>query len=283
MRKILVPTDFSDNAYHALRYAMHLFKNEPCTFYLLNAYAKETSILAVPLLKQTNTKLSQTVRQSVKHNLDQVREIAKKEGINPKHTFKTLPIADTLLNAIGKTVLDNSIQYIFMGTKGTTGLKTVFFGSNTVKVISKINFCPLIAVPMEFEIDTPKEIVFATGFEHVYDTYELNPMITLAKIWNAKIHVLHLIAGNGETKTEATARKVIEDRLKDIQHDILEVTKSNKISTEIEKITALNPAIGMVVIINYWHSFLEKLTHESVIKNITFNTKVPLLVLHLPD
>lgn len=283
MRTILVPTDFSNNAYHALRYAMHIFQNEACNFYILHAYSKNTSILNIPLITPSNSKLNKTLEQSVKQNLEQVITTAKAEDTNPKHTFKALPVADSLLNAIGKNVLDRSVQYIFMGTKGATGLKSVFFGSNTVSVISKITFCPLVAVPSEYKIETPKEILFATGFEHIYDTYELNPMIKMAKICNSKIQVLHLIAGEKETKTEFKARKVIEERLKEVQHDILELTKTDKISTEIEKITSQHQAIGMIVLINYWHSFLEKLTHESVIKNLAFKTSLPLMVLHLPE
>ena len=38
MKKILLPTDFSDSAWNAITYAMDFFKNEVCTFYLLHAY-----------------------------------------------------------------------------------------------------------------------------------------------------------------------------------------------------------------------------------------------------
>ncbi len=38
MKNILLPTDFSDNAYNALRYAAELYKEEDCTFFLLNTY-----------------------------------------------------------------------------------------------------------------------------------------------------------------------------------------------------------------------------------------------------
>ncbi len=282
MKTILVPTDFSDNAYHALRYAMHIFQNEACTFYLLHAYVKDTNILNIPLTRPSSI-INKTKHHTVEQNLYQVVTKATSADTKPKHIFKVLPIADTLLNAIGKTVLDENVQYIFMGTKGATGLKSVFFGSNTVNVISNITFCPLIAVPSEYKIDTPTEILFATGFEHVYDTYELNPMIKIAKICHSKIQVLHIISSEKQTKTESKARKLIQERLKEVPHGILEIDKTDKISTEIEKIASHNQAIGMVVLINYWHSFLEKLTHESVIKNIAFKTSLPLMVLHLPE
>ena len=38
MKTILLPTDYSENAWNAIAYALNLFKNETCTFYLLNTY-----------------------------------------------------------------------------------------------------------------------------------------------------------------------------------------------------------------------------------------------------
>ena len=37
-KKILIPTDFSKNAWGAICYALELFKNEQCDIYILNCY-----------------------------------------------------------------------------------------------------------------------------------------------------------------------------------------------------------------------------------------------------
>ena len=39
MRKILIPTDFSDNAMNAIKYATELFKHGPTEIYLLHAFS----------------------------------------------------------------------------------------------------------------------------------------------------------------------------------------------------------------------------------------------------
>ncbi len=41
MRTILIPTDFSNNAMHAIEYALQLYKCERTNFYFLHAYADE--------------------------------------------------------------------------------------------------------------------------------------------------------------------------------------------------------------------------------------------------
>jgi len=41
MKNILIPTDFSSNADHAIAYAINIFKCERANFYFLHAYADE--------------------------------------------------------------------------------------------------------------------------------------------------------------------------------------------------------------------------------------------------
>lgn len=282
MINILVPTDFSDNAYHALCYTIYLFENEECTFYMLNAFQTGASSLESRRNKERKTRLFRITKEASERDLADLHKTIQLENNNSKHSFKTLAIPDSLINAIGKTVIDYNIFCIFMGTQGASGIKSVFLGSNTVKIISKIDFCPIVAIPADYGFDIPEEILFATGFEHVYEKYELQPMLLLAKLWDSKIRVLHLL-DNAHTPTpKETAKKVIAQRLQEVSFEIMEVIKKDKVSTEIEKIVAQNQLIGMVAIIDYWHSFLQKLTKEPVVKNMAFKTKVPLLVMHLP-
>ncbi len=50
-KRILIPTDFSKNALNAIRYALELYKKEPCEFYFLNVFRVDyytTDTLIVP-------------------------------------------------------------------------------------------------------------------------------------------------------------------------------------------------------------------------------------------
>ncbi|MEO9892334.1 universal stress protein [Aurantibacter sp.] len=283
MTNILIPTDFSANALHALRYANFLFKNEECTFYILNAFQTGASNLESLRNKQRNTRLFRITKEAAERDLKEVLKTIQSEDNNVQHTYKTIAIADSLLNAIGKSAIELNISCIFMGTQGASGLKGVFMGSNTVTIIKKIDFCPIIAVPSEYNFEIPKTILFTTGFEHVYDKYELKPMLLLAKLYDSKIQVLHLVDKTKIIEHKETAKKVIAKRLTNVAYEIIEIKKKESISSEIATLVKQNKEIGMVAIIDYWHSFMEKLTHEPVVKNIAFKTKVPLLVMHLPE
>ena len=38
MKRIVLPTDFSDNSWNAIKYALQLFKGQECMFFLVNTY-----------------------------------------------------------------------------------------------------------------------------------------------------------------------------------------------------------------------------------------------------
>ncbi|MGY8909954.1 MAG: universal stress protein [Flavobacteriales bacterium] len=44
-RKILLPTDFSKNAWHAIKYALELYKKDNCDFYILNVFSATRNVI----------------------------------------------------------------------------------------------------------------------------------------------------------------------------------------------------------------------------------------------
>ncbi|NJB72171.1 nucleotide-binding universal stress UspA family protein [Saonia flava] len=283
MKHILLPTDFSENATNAINYAIGLFKNEECTFYILHAYHKGTSSIGGGISEERNTRLYKDIENKILRNLSHVVDEAKRKSNVKKHQLKTLAIADSLLNAIGKTVIDKGIDFIIMGTKGATGLQEVFLGSNTAKVIKEIDFCTLIAVPENYVFNKLNKIVFSTGYEHLYEEYELQPFKRIAKLWGSKIIVTHVKNSLQLTPQQTKAKKVLEKKLKELPYEMVDIDTKLKIVPAITKMVDENEEIGMIAILDYWHSTIEKLIHENVVNKMAFNSKVPLLVSHLVE
>ncbi len=158
MKQILVPTDFSDNAYNALYYATRLFKNEACRFYILNTCDIETPVLTSivdtsyadqQLSKESNEKLTETFHSIVRDTEDF------------DHSFEIISSTKKLLETIEDTVKDKGIDLIIMGTKGATGAKGFFIGSNTSNIIQRIKCCPVLAVPEEFNFEETVNATFS--------------------------------------------------------------------------------------------------------------------------
>lgn len=281
-KRIVLPTDFSKNAWNAIAYALTLFKDVPCDFFVLNSYQVGASGLSTKMGGANDTRLYNLMKEQSERDLQRELEKIKSFDINPKHTFVAKSIMDTLVNAIGKTVYKEGIDYIIMGTKGASGLKEVFMGSNTYKVIKEMDFCPVIAVPDDYksdgEIDT---ILLATGYEHLFENYELKPLLGLVENFNAKLWIAHVGSLEDLTSKQKASKKTLEKRLKPIDYEFVEVEKEVSINHTIQQLIDKDRDIDIVAMINQDHAFFERLTREPVIKRLTFNINVPFLVIHL--
>lgn len=275
MKTVLIPTDFSENAWNAIQYAIQLFEKEECKFYILNAYQTGASNLVGRINKEHDTRLFRAIRDEALYNLSEVLKKSKSKSNIEKQEFKMLAIADSLINAIGRTVIEKNIDYIFMGTKGASGLKEVFIGSNTMKVIKEITFCSLIAVPEGYTFKKRNKIIFATGYEHLYEKYALLPMINIARLWDSKIIITHVKSKDEITSEQRVAKKILEKKLKGITYTIVEVANSTEIIASINKIIEEEENVGMVVILEYGHNLIEKITHKNIVKKWLFTPKYP--------
>ena len=280
-KRIILPTDFSENAWNAAIYALELFKHVPCDFFLLNSYQVGASGLSTKMAGANDTRLYNLMKEQSERDLQRELERIKRVDKNPEHTFTSKSIIDTLVNAIGKTVYQEEIDYIIMGTKGASGLKEVFMGSNTYTIIKEMDFCPVIAVPEDYRPDGKLDsILLATGYEHLFENYELKPLLSIVESFNAKLWIAHVGDVEGFTSEQKSSKNKLETRLKSINYEFVEVEKDVSVNNTIQRLIKEDSNIDMVAMINQDHSFFERLTREPVIKKVTFNSTVPFLVIH---
>lgn len=278
-KRILLTTDFSTHARLAIDYAIHLFDQVACTFYMLHAYEIGPSGLSSTMGKARDTRLFRVLKEESESNMKRLSTDLEAKHRKPLHTFEFLCIPDSLINAVGKTVLDKSVHYIFMGTKGSSALKEVFMGSNTVKVIQHIDYCPIMAVPALHSHQSPDKIAFATNFEREYSKVALAPLVEMAKICGTGIEIVHVDTGEELTEKQKASKELLTEVFKGTDMNFIKVKKHSNISKTIMSYTAEHKNIGIVAMVHNWHNFLKKLLNENVIKRMTFHTDIPFLVL----
>ncbi|MCF6348669.1 MAG: universal stress protein [Flavobacteriaceae bacterium] len=258
MKKVLVPTDFSDNAWDALIYAIRLYDDIPCCFYILNTY---------PISKTSSEKELKKISNYLNDNF-----------LNNKHTYIIMSKKGLLLANIKQIVSNKNIDIIIMGTTGATGIKEVFMGSNTVKTIKHIDLCPIISVPLKYEYEEPEQLVLATNFKRHFNTIELESLIELQLIHNFEISILHVIKENILDSIQQQNKKALKQFLDNDNTVFEEIITYTTIADAINNYTE-EYKVNMVCLLNYEHSFIEKLTHEPIIKKISFHSTIPLLIL----
>lgn len=279
MKRILIPTDFSENAWNAIGYAMHLFVNQECEFYLLNTYTPiiPSSRFMAPMVN--GIRIEDAVRSTSENGLTKTVERIKKEFNNPKHSFETISSFNLLADEV-KDVVDNyRIDLIVTGTKGASGMDEVFMGSNTVRIIKNTKKCPILAIPQHFDFRAPSEIAFATDFNRFYSLSELLPLIDLANAFEATIRIVHVqYEIKALTELQQFNLNMLRKYFGDVEHYIHTVSELNSVSQTLE-VFSKELDIHLLAMLHYQHSYMEKMTREPIVKRTAFHTQIPLLVI----
>lgn len=275
MTRILLPTDFSDNSLNAISFGLSLFKDEPCTFFLLNTYMPPVYHTEYILGSPGQIGLGDLIQEESKNNLNELREKLEEEHKNPLHTFITYSAFNMLTNEISQITEAEKIDLVIMGTKGATGAQEILFGSNTVHTFRNSK-CPVLAVPQGYAFKSPSSILFPTDFEVSYTAEKLAALLQISKMYKSKINVMHVF----------TQLSLNADQLKN-RDSLKRILGNNTLFHEVESdeiITAINKFqkkenVDLLAMVQNKHTFIERLFIEPTIKKIGFHVKVPFLVI----
>ncbi|SDE44431.1 Nucleotide-binding universal stress protein, UspA family [Pricia antarctica] len=282
MKNILVATDFSNNAYCALFYAVKLLASKPCTFYLLNVFDELTPLYGKkPKLLGSKKRLEEVYIES-KERLTETSHRILMDNDNPLHRFETLSEKGMLTTIISKTLSKKQIDLVVMGNKGLTEAADIFFGSNTIRALKKINRCPVLAIPGEMDFKQPKEIAFVTDFKKGCAHETMKPLLFLASLAKASIRVLHITEEEILNNEQESRRKLLESCLEGVEHSFHWMQafddKAKVIDAFLKKLE-----VDLYAMVNRKHSLFEKLTREPVIMDVSMYSETPLLILPQQD
>ena len=277
MKRILLPTDFSDISVNAIQYALSLFAEETCEFYLLNVYH-------VPYM--TNEELLEfdsqqlVVLETELYNASQkgLTDLISKLNKSENHRFHVISDYNFFINAIKQTVIDKKISLIVMGTKGATGAKEIFLGSNTGDVLMKTD-CNVIAVPEAMEFKPPKEIVFPTDFKLRYELGDLAPLIDMAETYDSRLRVLHFSESDRLDVDQEANKNILESYFDRLEHSYHTLTNID-FEEAVNCFTQSRGDVDMIAIIAGHYNFFQRLFFRPKVEELSFHTKIPLFVLH---
>ncbi|MFD2518908.1 universal stress protein [Salinimicrobium flavum] len=275
MKNILLPTDFSENAYNAAKYAVQLFTGEECTFYLLNTYTPILYDNEYLVYSATQPTLTEIYKNNSIKGLNRVLRKLKKNFPNERHQFKKISSFNMLSDEIKEQVAEKKIDLVVMGTKGATGAEEILFGTHTIHAIKKTK-CPLLAIPSHYEFRPPKEILLPTDYEA--DLPELLEVLQeLAVTYQSNVHILHVYFGPALTEEQEKRKKALGKIFKNNGHHFYSIADKS-VPQAIYDFQEENE-IDMLVMINNKHSFFENLLFRPVVNEIGFHVKVPFLVI----
>ncbi len=186
MQKILVPTDFSEQANNAVDLASKLAQKMDAEVILLHV-VEDNSVTSVHVTGEIDLPDMQDrlfvlkLIEKAKTNLADA--VAKYSDVNIK---KEIRIGNAYHN-IKDIITGHDVDLVVMGTKGTNTLTEVLMGSNAEKVVRHAA-CPVLTLKLGAEDAEFKNIVFATGLND-QDNSCTQVVRDFQTIFNAKIHV----------------------------------------------------------------------------------------------
>lgn len=279
MKNILIPTDFSNNAYNAIFHGAELMKGEQCTFHLLNVYNEHTLLQSK---NGTGKNLTQQLLDESNEGLQNVYHRIKLDQPDEQHVFKAISKKGYLADVISRIIEDKQIDLVIMGNSGRSEIEAIFLGSSVLDTIGKIKQCPILTIPKEIDFTSPKEIAFVTDFVRNYDAGLLEPLLFIAKQYKSKICVMHINEEEVLDGNQEMNRSVLLKYLSHLEYSLhwmpLFKNKATTIHTFLDELS-----IDMLAMVNYPHSFLDRITHEPVIKRVAFDLDIPFLIIPTTD
>ena len=277
MKRILVPTDFSETSEKAFRFAFGLARRTNGTVVLYHAYNPEERAWA-----GTDTTRRQYNIQSELNILKRMQRLSKKVTedsavVTVSKIVGRSPLIDNILGFAE----DNYIDLIVMGTQGRSGLKKKIIGSVAERIV-KQSSVPVLLVPEKYEGEEPKHFVFASDY-HPAEKEALVLADAMANWYNGDISVLHVLSvynGHSENQRKRNEfdaysffmqRQFPSSRMK---FHSLETTAL------VEGLEALNEQVpyDVMVMVRRKKDSLERLFKKSFTQQMAYMTKKPLLI-----
>lgn len=276
MKKIVIPTDFSDNALNAISFALECFKYETTEFYFLHAYEDEVYKDEELLNEKTLDEIIELIENQTAVKLESLIKQVQKTSPNPRYKYFTISAFNSLIDEVDKIVLDKNIDLVVMGTKGATSDRNVSFGSNTLHVLKYVQ-CPVLAIPSNYVYTQPKKILFPSNFLIPYKRRELKLLSTLAKPYRSEIQLLYISNVLQLSRRQQSNKEFIVDELK--SNKVTYNVVSGKSKTKVIQDYISSNKIDMLTMVNTRHSFLEDLLFPSTIEKISLSIDIPLLAM----
>jgi nucleotide-binding universal stress UspA family protein len=208
MKRILVPTDFSEHAEYALKVAAQIARKNNAELFIINlldlpshigdAVTGGVNIPEVMLfLKRTNERL------------DELKADYEDEWLS----ITTAARIGRTFDEIVTYSKEQNIDLIVMGSHGTSGYKELMIGSNTEKVVRYSNV-PVLVIKNEIEVFEPENFVFASDFsDEIKKPFE--SLVKFAKIFDAHLNLVMINTPNS-FKSTLVSEKIMNDFIKGV-------------------------------------------------------------------
>ena len=243
---------------------MSLFKDVSKEITLLHIYGIPTTTL---MMKSIDSILIKDAEKEMNFLINEIKTEA------PDVVIKTRLSKNYAVSTISELGNSGYYDFIVMGTKGVSGLKEVFLGSVAGGVVANTS-APVIVVPLDYKFNASQNMVLSIGNEAITNYDVLYPLAELVKLHKAKLEILHF-----SDEDEVDFEALLPVGIKELQPGFTHKTGIEDLNRQIS-IHIQNYDTDLLCLVRTKKDFFESFFDGSVTLKQTFNSNVPLLILH---
>lgn len=276
MKRILFPTDFSEAANNAFGHALAFAKTIKGELILLHSYP------VLPMDEQffpENFKIMYDTVELTEFDMFKA-EVPKLHAIatacnldNIKMTHRLME--GDLIDNIKKSVAEDKIDFVVMGTSGVTEWDAVFVGSNSGNVILGITV-PVFCVPQEAKYKPIKTIGFTTRYR-AKDKIAINIVLNFANSINANVKCLYVKTSDSDVSQQTIEEWNMEFKRQPIEFFVVESEDSP--ASVLNFIKDYN--VDVLTMLTYKRGFFKGLFQPSYTKTTHPEFHIPVLAIHI--
>ena len=268
MRRVLLSTDFSENAQHAIDYALLLLGKESMQYYLLNSYGivnkvTETLISIDDILREQSEK-------GLQKSLEQIVDRGQPLAIETISAHGTPPMV------IKKVAIERQIDMVVLGNRGGKAIRETIFGKTISHLVRQITQ-PMLIVPSQFPMKLPTRIVFATDMCQIQNLDVLNPMLMLAQKHQSQVIIMNVTGLDQDHQVKKAMTRLDFNRHFEGINYRFEVVENEDILDGISEYSDKND-ISLLVLSPKQYPYFKTLFHRSVTKGMIRRSDIPILV-----
>jgi nucleotide-binding universal stress UspA family protein len=193
MKTLLVATDFSANAKHAVDYAYKLAEQMQANLVLCNAFIVPAEMPDAGFVSWPMYEFEETLKDS-EEELKALRTKLEEENVDSifKPAIHCANDAGTVPDVINDAVEQRNVLLSIMATHGGNTLSDLVIGNHSRRMIDETTV-PLLLVPFKAEIKAIKKVAFATDFSQPEkDLQIIYKLINLIRPLNAELLITHI-------------------------------------------------------------------------------------------
>jgi len=278
MKKIICPTDFSKAATNAVEFAAIIAQRIGASITLLHA-------VHLPMLDTTETAMvaAEVLGEQKRHAKDKLHALCHylTEKYHNQIQINYL-VREALLGDEIKSLTDTEgYDLVVLGsTGGGNTLEEILVGSNTASVIDRVR-CPVLTVPLKAHPAPFQQIVFASNYEHE-DAVALKQVLQFAQLFNAHVEIVHVTdeASHNNASRLNRYRQELTQALPGQELNFREVQHPDEVEGMKAYLTERNA--DLLAILKKRRGFFYSLFNQSFSEQLTYQSKLPMLIVHEP-